>query len=297
MYWSYGIPRALQNLRTNWRTAFYSTLIIAASFALLGIGVLLYGNVMNLSRLWLSNTSLSLFLKPGLSAEQRVALLSRLRADPTVSRAVEVSPEEGLRALAEKLGTGRSLVEGLDPKSLPYTIDFDLELEERANIGEIAARYRAAPGVDEVVYGERAVERVRAFFNVIRGVGLFLVALILLAFWFIVSNATKLSLYARREEIEILAAVGATRRVIGSSFVIEGMLLAGAGFLSALAITFVCYELLVVALTWSESTRALLGRTHFFPWEGLLLALAGTLAVAGLGSRVAVTRLLRGLEP
>jgi cell division protein FtsX len=85
--------------------------------------------------------------------------------------------------------------------------------------------------------------------------------------------------------------------VIGSSFVIEGMLLAGAGFLSALAITFVCYELLILALSWSESTRALLGRTHFFPWEWLLPALAGTLAVAALGSRVAVTRLLRGLEP
>jgi cell division transport system permease protein len=297
MYWSYGIPRALQNLRTNWRTAFYSTLIIAASFAMLGMGVLLYGNVMNLSRLWLSNTSLSLFLKPGLSAEQRGALLTRLRADPAVSRALEVSPEEGLRLLADKLGTDRSLMEGIDPKGLPYTIDFDLELEERANIAEIAARYRKAPGVDEVVYGERVVERVRAFFNVIQGVGLFLIGLILLAFWFIVSNATKLSLYARRDEIEILAAVGATRRVIGSSFVIEGMLLAVAGFVAALAITFACYELLVGALAFNESTRVLVARIRFLPWPGLLLALLGTLAVAGLGSRVAVTRLLRGLEP
>jgi len=297
MYWSYGIPRALQNLRTNWRTAFYSTLIIAASFALLGIGVLLYANVMNLSRLWLSNTSLSLFLKPGTTAEQRAALLSRLREDPAVSRAAEVTPEEGLRLLADKLGTERSLMEGLDPGNLPYTIDFDLELEERANIGDIAARYRQAPGVEEVVYGERAVERVRAFFNVIRGVGLFLVALILLAFWFIVSNAAKLSLYSRRDEIEILAAVGATRRVIGSSFVVEGMLMAGTGFLAALAITFLCYEVLVAALSWSDSTRTLAGRTQFFPWQGLLFALLGTLSVAGLGSRVAVTRLLRAMEP
>ena len=210
---------------------------------------------------------------------------------------MEVSPEDGLRQLAEKLGTDRSLMEGLDPKSLPYTIDFDLELEERANIAEIAARYRKAPGVDEVVYGERVVERVRSFLNVVQGVGLFLIGLIVLAFWFIVSNSTKLSLYARRDEIEILAAVGATRRVIGSSFVIEGMLLAVAGFVTSLAITFACYEVLVVTLSWSESTRALLGRTRFLPWEGLLLALLATLTVAGLGSRVAVTRLLRGLEP
>jgi cell division transport system permease protein len=297
MYWSYGIPRALQHVRSNWRTAFYSTLIVAAAFALLGMGVLLYVNVMHLSRLWLSNTSLSLFLKPGLAAEQRGALLGRLRGDRSVSRAVEVSPEEGLRLLAERLGADRALMDGVDARSLPYTIDFDLELEERANIREIAARYRAAPGVEEVVYGERAVERVRGFLNVIRGVGLFLVGLIVLAFWFIVSNAAKLSLYARREEIEILAAVGATRRVIASSFVIEGMLMAAAGFLAALVITFACYEILVGALAWSESTRALAGRTRFLPWEGLVPALLAAVTVAGLGSRIAVSRLLKGMEP
>jgi cell division transport system permease protein len=296
MYWSYGIPRALQSLRTEWRASLYSTLIIAAAFAILGIGVLLYLNVTHLSRLWLSNTSLSLFIAPATTPEQRQALLERVRGDPAARRVVMVSPEEGLRRLAHRLGTDPAVIQGVEAANLPYTIDFDLDVEERAHIREIAARYRQAQGVEEVVYAERELDKVRLFLRVVQGVGVFFVALTALAFWFIVSNSTKLSLYARREEIEILAAVGATRRVISSSFVVECVLLAGAGFLLAVAINGISYGLLVSALSWSEATQALRGRMVFFPPGALGVAGLATLALAGLGSHVSVRRLLRGIE-
>jgi cell division transport system permease protein len=223
-------------------------------------------------------------------------LLERVRTDPAVTRAVIVSPEEGMARLARRLGTDQGVLQGVDAANLPYTIDFDLGIEERTNISDIAARYRKAKGVEEVIYAERALEKVRVFLEVTRGVGLFFVALILLSFWFIVSNSTKMSLYARREEIEILAAVGAPRRVISSSFVVEGMLLAGAGFAVALAITGACYGLMVAALGWSELTQALSGRTLFFPWQGLGIAALAALVLAGLGSHIAVNRLLKGLD-
>lgn len=296
MYWSYAFPRALQSLRTDWRASLYGTLIIAASFAMLGIGTLLYLNVLSVSRIWLSNTSLSLFLAPGATEAQRQSLLERVRSDPAVTRAVMVSPDEGMHRLAQRLGTEQGMLQGVEAKSLPYTIDFDLELEERANIRDIALRYRKAEGVEEVIYAERAIEKVRVFLEVTQGVGLFFVALILLSFWFIVSNSTKLSLYARREEIEVLSAVGAPRRVISSSFVVEGMLMAGAGFIVALAITAVCYGLLVAALGWSEATLALRGRTLFFPLPGLALAALAALALAGLGSHLSVNRMLKELD-
>ena len=296
MYWSYAFPRAVQSLRTDWRASLYGMLIVAASFSMLGIGVLLYLNVLSVSRIWLSNTGLSLFLSAEATDAERASLLERLRSDPAVTHAVVVSPDEGMRRLARRLGTEQGLLQGVEANSLPYTIDFDLELEERANIGEIALRYRKAKGVEEVVYAERALEKVRVFLDVTQGVGLFFVALIVLSFWFIVSNSTKLSLYARREEIEVLAAVGAPSRVISSSFVVEGMLMAAAGFLVALAITALCYGLLVAALGWSEATQALRGRTLFFPLPGLGLTALAALVLAGLGSHVSVHRMLKGLD-
>jgi len=296
MYWSYAFPRAVQSLRTDWRASLYGMLIVAASFSMLGIGVLLYLNVLSVSRIWLSNTGLSLFLSAEATDAERASLLERLRGDPAVTHAVVVSPDEGMRRLARRLGTEQGLLQGVEANSLPYTIDFDLELEERANIGEIALRYRKAKGVEEVVYAERALEKVRVFLDVTQGVGLFFVALIVLSFWFIVSNSTKLSLYARREEIEVLAAVGAPSRVISSSFVVEGMLMAAAGFLVALAITALCYGLLVAALGWSEATQALRGRTLFFPLPGLGLTALAALVLAGLGSHVSVHRMLKGLD-
>lgn len=296
MYFSYGIPRGLQSIRTDWRASIYSTLIIAASFAMLGIGVLLYLNVVHISRIWLANTTVSLFLDQGISAERRQAVLERVRADPAVIHAIEVSPQEGLSQLAGKLGADHGLMNGVDPANLPYTIDFDLSVDERANIRKIAARYGALEGVGEVVYAERALEKVRLFLLVTQAVGLFFIALIVLSFLFIVSNSTKLSLHTRRDEIEILSAVGATRSVISSSFVIEGMTLSGAGFLIALGIAWVSYQLIVAALIWNPATSALGERTLFFPLTMLLPAFAAAVLLGGAGSHVSVSRMLRGIE-
>ena len=181
---------------------------------------------------------------------------------------------------------------GVRTDSLPHTIDFELRVEARERIREIAKRYTELEGVSEVVYAERALDRVRIFLLVTQAVGLFFIGLIVLSFLFIVSNSTKLSLHTRQEEIQILAAVGATRRVIGSSFVVEGVVLAGAGFILALAITWVSYLALVYALAWSHTTAALAERTLFFAPEHLLIALGASMVLGGLGSRLSVGRLL-----
>ena len=68
---------------------------------------------------------------------------------------------------------------------------------------EIAGRFSELEGVDDVVYAERALDRVRIFLLVTQAVGLFFVGLIVLSFLFIVSNSTKLSLHTRQEEIQI----------------------------------------------------------------------------------------------
>lgn len=297
MYLSYGIPRALRSLRTNWRASLNSVLIIAASLSVLGAGSLLYVNVLHVSRLWLANTTVSLFLRAETPAEQRQRLLERVRAEPAVRQASLVAPQEGLATLGRKLGGDHGLLQGVDAGRLPYTIDFDVDAEQRERIGALAAKYRSLGPVEEVVYAERSMEQVRLFLVAVQAVGLFFVGLILLSFLMIVSNAIKLSLHTRRDEIEILAAVGATHRFIRSSFVVEGVLLALGGFAAALAIVWLGYELIVAALTWNETTMVLKTRARFFSQPVLAYTLAGALLLGGAGSHVSVNRLLRRLTP
>src|SRR5574341_605167 len=138
----YGFPRAWQSLRRNKRAAFNSVLILTASLAVLVMIGLLYRNVEHTSRAWLSHTSVSLFLRPDVDAAGRAAILERVRRHPLVKSAALIAPKEGLNALAERLGAEYSLFAGIEPDTLPYVIDFDVLVDFRARLDDIARGFR-----------------------------------------------------------------------------------------------------------------------------------------------------------
>ena len=109
-------------------------------------------------------------------------------------------------------------------QGLPYTIDFEVLVHHRKKIGAIAQGFGRLSGVQEVVYAERVIGKVRLFFDLTKGLGIFFSTLILVSFCLMIANATRLSLHSRRQEIEILHMAGATRGFIRSAFVVEGMI-------------------------------------------------------------------------
>lgn len=296
----YGIPRAWQSLARQPRAALNSVLILAAALAVMGMIALLYLNVRHFGQLWLSSTSVSLFLRAELDDGERAAILERVRRHPLVKSAVLVTPQQGLRTLAERLGAenpAQAALAGLEGDVLPYSIDFDVVVDYRKRLGEIAKAFRNIPGVEEVVYTERVLDRVEQFFTVTQAVGAFFLALLALAFYLTIAHATRLSLHARREELQILDLVGATRGVIRSAFVVEGVLISAAAFALALALVALCYAAVIQALAVNPVTKTLQGQTVFIPWAALAGAFGAVLLLAGVSSWRAVNSVLRELEP
>ncbi len=296
IYLRYGIPRALRGLRARPGAALNSVLIVAASMSMLGMIALLYLNIQHMSQVWLSNSTISLFLRPGIGAAERASLLEAVRRHPMVRAAVEVTPQEGLRSLAEKLNTDHALLSGGDNGGLPYTIDVELFLDYRERLQPVARRLGGLPGVDEVVYAERMWSQANLFFKLTRSVGLIFIGLFLISFLLVVSRAVRLSLHARREEIEILDLVGATPGYIRSAFVVEGIIVSAAGYLLGLGLVWFSFRLVLAGVTWNEWSENLRTLSVFFPDEMLAAALLATMVLGGLSSRISVNRLLRELE-
>jgi cell division transport system permease protein len=295
--WHYGWSRALANLRRTWRSALGTLLMLTAALAVLGMVGLLYVNVEHLGRLWLSNTTLSLFLNGGLDDTARQELLGQVQANPLVQRAQLVSPREGLQQLAERLGADHALMQGLDESALPYAIDIEVAVDYRKRLGEAARQLRALPGVEDVVYTERLLEKVQAFFTAVEWVGAGFLALVTVAFCLIVAQGTRLSLYARREEVEILDLVGATGRLIRGAFVLEGVLIALGAWALALALVAGAYAAIRQGLQASPLAPWVQGQTVFLPWLAWGGAGAAAGVLAALSAWLAVSRLLRELTP
>jgi cell division transport system permease protein len=86
------------------------------------------------------------------------------------------------------------------------------------------ALLKRIPLIKEVQYGEEWVKRFTTFMNFMRLVGALLGGFLVLAVIFIVSNTIKLTIYSRKEELELLGLVGATRLFIKAPFLIEGLI-------------------------------------------------------------------------
>jgi cell division transport system permease protein len=118
-----------------------------------------------------------------------------------------------------------------------------------------------------------------------------LTILLTLASIVLIANTIRLSLYARRREVEVMKLVGATDWFIRWPFVIEGTVVGAAGAVFAIAVLGVGKLTLVDPLS---SNLALISAPHTISFVGLIvvLALAGV-GVSALGSGVSLRRFLR----
>ncbi|WP_249009499.1 permease-like cell division protein FtsX [Conexibacter sp. DBS9H8] len=118
-----------------------------------------------------------------------------------------------------------------------------------------------------------------------------LAVLLILASVLLVGNTIRLSLYARRREVEVMKLVGATDWFIRWPFVIEGVLVGAIGSLIALIILGVMKVALLDPLAGNWS---LLHAPQTIPFLWLVVILIGAgIGVSALGSGLSLRRFLR----
>jgi len=118
-----------------------------------------------------------------------------------------------------------------------------------------------------------------------------LTVLLVLASILLIANTIRLSLYARRREVEVMKLVGATDWFIRVPFVIEGVIVGAAGALLAVAVLGVTK---VAVLDPLASSWGLIAAPRTIGFTGLVIVLlaAGTL-VSAVGSGLSLRRFLR----
>jgi cell division transport system permease protein len=136
-------------------------------------------------------------------------------------------------------------------------------------------------------YTKKALELTSA----VKWGGLAFALLLTIASILLIANTIRLSLFARRREVEVMKLVGATDWFIRWPFVIEGMLVGAAGAVIAIVVLAIAKVSLLDPLF---SGWALVGgiRTIAFPALLAILICAGVL-VSAIGSGVSLRRFLR----
>lgn len=243
----YFILRALRNMRQWPFLCSAAILTMAVALATVASFFLVVVNIEQLAQRWTSEIQIIAYLQQPLSTKHERDLSAQLNQIPEISTVVYVSSQRAMERFRKRLGDEASILEGMDKKLLPASYELGLHAEFRNSDGIAAAleKIENVLDIDDLRYGQKWLERFNNFISMLRFVSFVLGAFLLLAALFIVSNTIKLTLYARRDELEIMALVGATMRFIKVPFLLEGAIQGLLGGMISLAFLALSFKLII----------------------------------------------------
>ena len=267
-----------------------SLLTITVAMLVLGGFLLVNVNIQRWLGQWTTAAELSVYLTDNATAEERAGLERLLKGNSLVADTEFVSSEEALRRFARLFPELAKTAKSLGERPLPASIEVQLQSDGAtdAAVAQLAERVRAAPGVSDVRFDRRWLERIVGFVDAGRLAGIALAAVLVLAAALTVASVIRLALHARHQEVEIMHLVGAPLGFIRGPFVFEGVLQGGLGALAALALLYAGFLFASVRLgEWFAGIAGPDTGIHFLPWTAMLGLVGGGMLVGCIGGLVA----------
>jgi cell division transport system permease protein len=290
---SHHLRRALQDIRSNRLLNAVAVGTIALSILIITSAMLFFRNADEILNSWQEGVRITAYLADGLASERIAALEQEIGGMEGVSAVRFVSKEEGLQALKAQMEHQGSILENLRDNPLPDALDIRLTAagQSAAALEGLAAELDALEGIEAVEYGQRWIGRVARILDLFRLVGYTMGGLFFVAAVFIVGNTIRLTLYSRREEVEIMRLVGATDRFIMVPFYLQSMIQGALGGVMGLGALLVMYALLQARL--EEGMRLYLLNMRFLPPGMAGAVVLGSMIVGCLGCHLSLRQYLK----
>ena len=286
--WPYLFRQAVTNIRNNGLVHLIGLGTMVVSLLIFGTFLLLFVNLNSWIEGWGNSVSMTVYLKDGTDDTKVEKIASYIKKLPAAKIKNHISKEDALKELRSSLGSQAGLLEGLSRNPLPASLEvvFDDVDGHEIEFKMVKRDLENMEGVEEAQYSEEWLRRFKGLMNIVKLVGYVVGGLLCVGVLFIVTNTIKLTIYSRREEIEILKLVGATDWFVKIPFLLEGMFHGiVSGVLAVLAL-FLGY-LLLSAKKIQFLDLAFLDVT-FIPNEYVLSMILISVALGLVGSFVAV---------
>jgi cell division transport system permease protein len=243
----YFLRRVGRNLRQTPLLCSAAIGTVAVALTIMAFFAIVVLNVQQVTRQWSRELQVIVYLDRMPEASQLRQWRETIGRMPEVTDVNVVSPGEAFSRLRLQLGEDADLLEGMESDFLPASLEVVLrsDMRNKRGVATVVGRLRQNPAFQDVSYQPEWLDRFDGFVRLLKLGGFLVGGFLLLAALFIVANTIKLTLYARREEIEIMALAGGTPLFIKTPFLLEGMLQGALGGVLALGGSFVLQHMLL----------------------------------------------------
>ncbi|MCX7710192.1 MAG: permease-like cell division protein FtsX [Clostridia bacterium] len=224
----YIIKEGFINAYRNKLMSLASISIVAASLVIFGMFLLITINLgQNLKGLE-EQPELEVFCDHELDDAQVQTVEQAIKDNTKIQGYTKVTRQDAFDKVKKMLENNASVLEGMDESFLP--VSFKIKLNKPQESKQAVEELRSIKGVEKVTYPQQVIETISKLSYWLRLISVIVIAILLIVAMFIISNTIKLTVFARRKEINIMKYIGATDWFIRWPFVIEGIII---GFLGA----------------------------------------------------------------
>ncbi|MEX2420576.1 MAG: permease-like cell division protein FtsX, partial [Actinomycetota bacterium] len=242
------IREALRALRRSAAPSLAAIVTIVVTVLLLGVLIpVLYSTEAKTEDVR-EQIGLNVYLYPEVrpSEEQISRIEEQIEGTPHVTSAEFVSKKDAVPILEERLGENGDILKELPNGTNPLPASFNVNLDDPNNLEAVRSSLAPPdsrgkpqpinPLIEEVKDSRSTANDIRAVTGAVKIVLAVIAALLLVASLMLVGNTIRLSIYARRREVEVMRLVGATAWLIRWPFIIEGLIVGFLGAATAVAI-------------------------------------------------------------
>jgi cell division transport system permease protein len=289
---------AAKSLRSNFSTTLAAVVTVLIVLFLFGVGAALGSYIYSYAENVRGDVTVKVWIDDKATDAEKKAIQDRLLADERVEPASLdfIDKKEALAEAKERFSAETvKIIAGN-----PFPARFEIKAKDPDQSAEIA---RAVAGMKGLVkptddlpnpdYGSQTADKVLSTASVIEAVIAGVAIVLAIAAVLLIGNTIRLSIFARRREVEVMKLVGATNWFVRWPFVLEGMICGVLGAIGAVIVLRISYA----AMRGYFETETLSGQggtvSAMAFWQLTILLLVAGLALGAAGSGLTMRKFLR----
>jgi len=220
----YFFSETFISLKRNFFMGFTAITTVAITLFIVGFFVLIVYDVQGIITSIKSEVELAVYLEDEISEELKDYIEQEIIDWDETDTVKYVSKEQALERFKEQ-NEGSDILREIEGNPLPAS--FEITLKSPEKIDQVALRFydkdgNYIEGVNDVIYGKNYVNKLFSITAIIGTIAFIIIIVLLLAAIVLIFNTIRLSIYARRKEIEVMKLVGATNWFVRIPFLFEG---------------------------------------------------------------------------
>lgn len=232
-----SITSSFKSIFRNFSLSMASITCIIITLLLVSIGILLSYNINNITKEIENELTIVVLMEKNITSEELTIAENTLKDVSNVLNIKFNSKEDIKKELASQNETYAKIVATWGEDENPLQDSFVIKVKEVKDINETATTIKNIDKVGSVKYGESMVNELINIFDVVKNATIVLVVGLILVTTFLIGNTIKITIFSRRNEIDIMRLVGTSNTVIKLPFIIEGFLLGAIGSILPILIT------------------------------------------------------------